>query len=47
MQAEGIAATLAPQFSHLAGRGGLGATAFFDILLLVVGLQTVEKKAVS
>jgi len=44
---EGMRATLAPQFSHLSIAAVLGALVFFDVLLLVVGLQQFEKKAVS
>src|ERR1700736_2957449 len=44
---EGMRATLAPQFSHLSIAAVLGALLFFDVLLLVVGLQQFEKKAVS
>jgi len=44
---EGMRATLAPQFSHLPVAAVLGALLFFDVLLLVVGLQQFEKKAVS
>jgi ABC-2 type transport system permease protein len=44
---EGMRATLAPQFSHLSIAVVLGALLFFDVLLLVVGLQQFEKKAVS
>jgi len=44
---EGMRATLAPQFSHLPVGRCLERCFFFDILLLVVGLQQFEKKAVS
>src|SRR5258705_14008989 len=43
----GMRATLAPQFSHLPVAAVLGALLFFDVLLLVVGLQQFQKKAVS
>jgi ABC-2 type transport system permease protein len=44
---EGMRGTLAPQFSHLSIAVVLGGLAFFDVLLLVVGLRQFEKKAVS
>jgi len=44
---EGLRAALVPQFSHLSLVGILVALAFFDVLLLVVGLRQFEKKAVS
>jgi ABC-2 type transport system permease protein len=44
---EGLRAALVPQFSHLSIMGILVALAFFDVLLLVVGLRQFEKKAVS
>ena len=44
---EGMRATLAPQFAHLSIAAVLGALLFFDVLLLVVGLQQFAKKAVS
>jgi ABC-2 type transport system permease protein len=44
---EGMRGTLAPQFAHLPIAVVLGALAFFDVLLLVVGLRRFEKKAVS
>ena len=44
---EGMRATLVPQFSHLPVAGVVAALAFFDVLLLVVGLRQFEKKAVS
>jgi len=43
----GHAGYLGSQFSHLPVAAVLGALLFFDILLLVVGLQQFEKKAVS
>ena len=44
---EGMRATLAPQFSHLPITAVLIALAFFDALLLAIGLKQFEKKAVS
>lgn len=44
---EGMRATLVPQFSHLPVVAVVGALAFFDLLLLWVGLRQFEKKAVS
>jgi ABC-2 type transport system permease protein len=44
---EGLRAALVPQFSHLSIMGILVALAFFDVLLLVVGLRQFENKAVS
>ena len=44
---EGLRATLVPQFPHLSLTAVLIALTFFDVLLLVVGLQRFEKKAVS
>ena len=44
---EGLRATLVPQFPHLSLTAVLIALTFFDVLLLMVGLQRFEKKAVS
>jgi len=44
---EGLRAALAPQFYHLPTIAILIVLAFFDILLLVVGLKQFEKKAIS
>ncbi|HKS74800.1 MAG TPA: ABC transporter permease [Terriglobales bacterium] len=44
---EGLRATLAPQFSHLATIAVLAALIVFDVLLLVVGLRQFDRKAVS
>ncbi len=44
---EGMRATLVPQFSHLPVLAVLVALAFFDLLLLWIGLRQFEKKAVS
>ena len=44
---EGMRATLVPQFSHLPVAGVVTALAFFDLLLLLVGLRQFEKKAIS
>jgi ABC-2 type transport system permease protein len=44
---EGMRATLAPQNAHLPVVAVVGALIFFDLLLLTVGLQQFEKKAVS
>ncbi|HLW85362.1 MAG TPA: ABC transporter permease [Candidatus Sulfotelmatobacter sp.] len=44
---EGMRATLVPQFPHLPVTAVLVALAFFDLLLLLVGLRQFEKKAVS
>jgi ABC-2 type transport system permease protein len=44
---EGMRATLVPQFPHLSITAVLVALLLFDVLLLVVGLRQVEKKAMS
>ena len=44
---EGLRAALVPQFPHLSTTAILIALVFFDVLLLVVGLERFEKKAVS
>jgi len=44
---EGLRAMLVPGFPHLSTVAVLGALAFFDVLLLVVGLRQFEKKAIS
>ena len=44
---EGLRATPVPQFTHLSITAVLVALLFFDALLLFVGLQQFEKKAVS
>jgi ABC-2 type transport system permease protein len=44
---EGLRAMLVPRFPHLSTIAVLGALAFFDVLLLVVGLRQFEKKAIS
>lgn len=44
---EGLRAALVPQFSHLSTIGILVALAFFDLLLMYLGLRQFEKKAVS
>ena len=44
---EGLRGTLVPQSSHLPIVAVLAALAFFDVLLLVVGLRQFGKKAVS
>jgi ABC-2 type transport system permease protein len=45
--AEGLRATLVPQFPHLAMALILAGLVVFDVLLLVVGLRQFHKKAVS
>lgn len=45
--AEGLRATLVPQFPHLAITLILAGLVVFDVLLLVVGLRQFHKKAVS
>jgi len=44
---EGLRAALVPQFSHLSTIGILIALAFFDVLLLTLGLRQFQKKSVS
>ncbi len=44
---EGLRGTLVPQSQHLSIVAVLAALAFFDVLLLVVGLRQFGKKAVS
>jgi len=44
---EGLRAALVPQSSHLSTIAILIVLAFFDVLLLVVGLRQFEKKAIS
>ena len=44
---EGMRASLVPQFPHLSLVAILVMLAFFDVLLLVVGLRQFEKKSVS
>jgi ABC-2 type transport system permease protein len=44
---EGMRTTLVPQFPHLSITAVLVALLLFDVLLLVVGLRQVEKKAMS
>jgi ABC-2 type transport system permease protein len=45
--AEGLRATLVPQFPHLAMALILTGLVVFDVLLLVVGLRQFHKKAIS
>lgn len=42
---EGLRATLAPQFQHLAVVAVIAALLVFDLLLLAVGLRQFDKKA--
>ena len=44
---EGMRATLVPEFSGLHIFAVIAALAFFDLLLLIVGLRQFEKKAIS
>jgi ABC-2 type transport system permease protein len=44
---EGLRGSLVPQFSHLPLVAVLAALAFFDVLLLLLGLRQFERKAVS
>jgi ABC-2 type transport system permease protein len=44
---EGLRAMLVPGFPHLSTIAVLLMLAFFDVLLLVVGLRQFEKKAIS
>ena len=44
---EGLRAMLVPGFPHLSTIAVLAMLAFFDVLLLIVGLRQFEKKAIS
>jgi ABC-2 type transport system permease protein len=44
---EGLRGTLVPQFPHLSLIAVLAALAFFDVVLLIIGLRQFDKKAVS
>jgi ABC-2 type transport system permease protein len=44
---EGLRASLVPGFPHLSIAAVFAGLAFFDLLLLVLGLRQFDKKAIS